>query len=169
MRPRPTCRTVISSLCLTLASCAVGSEPQPPTFERATLCIQTQNQNHAIPVEVASTPEQRAFGLMERTWLAADGGMIFLYPAPQPKSHGLWMYRTRIPLDAAFIGEDGKILRIQFMQPCLSPDRRDCPVYSAGVEYRMALEVNWGFFEQRDIRVGDVVLPPNSPCPSISQ
>lgn len=166
MRPFSLCQIVISSLCLTLASGAAGSEPKSQTFDHSTLCIQSQTQNHSISVEVASTPEQRAFGLMERTWLQADSGMLFLYPAPQPKSHGLWMYRTRIPLDAAFIGADGQILRIQSMEPCLSSNRRECTVYHAGVEYMMALEVNQGFFEERGIQVGDKLLGLNNACPS---
>lgn len=165
MQAFPSYRTLITCLCLSLASYAAASEPQPQTFEQSTLCIQTATRHHSLPVEVASTPEQRAFGLMERTSLPADGGMLFLYPALQPKNHGLWMYRTRIPLDAAFIGEDGEILRIQSMQPCLSSNRRECRVYRAGVEYLMALEVNLGFFEERGIRVGDRLLGLDSPCP----
>lgn len=169
MRPfpilRPSSALILAGLYFSLTSCAAESSPgQPLQFGQDTLCIKTATQTVVIPVEVASTPQQRAFGLMERTWLREDGGMLFLYPAPQPANHGLWMYRTRIPLDAAFIGEDGTILRIRSMQPCTSP-RGDCPVYEAGVEYTMALEVNWGFFEARGIKAGDSVMNLDAACP----
>ena len=113
-----------------------------------------------LRVEVAATEQQRAVGLMERPRLAPDQGMLFTYDAPQPAEAGFWMFHTRIPLDIAFLDAEGRIVAIRGMEPCESPDPRWCPSYAPGVEYRAALEVNRGYFEQHGIGVGARVLLP---------
>ena len=68
---------------------------------------------------------------MNRRSLGAKAGMVFLYP--QDHRGGFWMKNTLIPLDIAFSGARGKILRILTMQPC----RRDpCRIYDPKVAYR---------------------------------
>ena len=63
------------------------------------------------------------------------------------------MFNTLIPLDIAFIGEDGTIGNIVPMEPCTSPYPQWCPGYTAGVPFRTALEVNRGYFAERGIGV----------------
>jgi uncharacterized membrane protein (UPF0127 family) len=112
-------------------------------------------------VQVAASSEERSRGLMERTYLAADAGMLFIFPERQAPDTGLWMYRTRIPLDAAYLDGHGRILAIRAMEPCADPVSLNCPIYAPGVPYRAALEVNRGFFARHRIAVGDrLVLPP---------
>jgi uncharacterized membrane protein (UPF0127 family) len=138
---------------------------ESPAFDRAYICIPTASDALELSVEVARTPEQRAYGLMERERLAEDAGMLFTYPALQSSTSGFWMYRTRIPLDIAFLGADGEILSIQSMQPCASADPWQCPGYVAGVPYRSALEVNRGFFTSHGIEPGDrIVMASGSSC-----
>lgn len=129
-------------------------------FDTATVAIETADATVTLQTELARTPEQRAHGLMERTSLPRGAGMLFLYPAPQDSTGGFWMFRTRIPLDIAFLDDDGRILAIRSMVPCESPNPRVCPVTSPGRPYRGALEVNSGYFEEHGVAVGDrLVLP----------
>jgi uncharacterized protein len=138
-------------------------DPGPPQFDvaiefdTARVVIETAEARINLRVEVASTEDERAYGLMERLTLPPDYGMLFLYPGPQPPTSGFWMFRTRIPLDIAFLDEAGQILVIQRMDPCASPNPALCPVYRAGVPYHAALEVAAGAFERWGVREGDRV------------
>jgi uncharacterized membrane protein (UPF0127 family) len=97
-------------------------------------------------------------GLMERRSLAPDAGMVFLFDSTQPKDGGFWMYRTRIPLDIAYIDSAGIIGSIVAMEPCTAILTDGCPTYPAGVPYRATLEVGRGFFREHRLGVGDRVV-----------
>jgi uncharacterized membrane protein (UPF0127 family) len=103
-----------------------------------------------IAVEVADTPSEQERGLMGRTSLPADAGMVFTFP--EDHRGGFWMKDTLIPLSIAFYAGDGRILRILDMTPCT---HEPCDVYDPGVSYRGALEVNRGAFRRWGISEGD--------------
>lgn len=128
------------------------------TFETGEVLIETETDTFQLDVEIAERNEQRGLGLMERDHLPEDSGMIFLYPDPQGPDEGFYMFRTRIALDIAFMDEDGRIVAIQQMEPCQSSNPQLCRVYTPGVAYTAALEVNRGYFERRDIDLGDRVV-----------
>jgi uncharacterized protein len=130
----------------------------PIAFDSAMVRVEAAADTFRMVVELAEREEQRAYGLMERSALDDDAGMLFLYPTEQPGSSGFWMYRTRIPLDIAFLDGDGVIVRILRMEPCPSPEPRWCPTYAPGAPYRAALEANAGFFGRRGVREGDRVV-----------
>jgi uncharacterized protein len=138
--------------------------PPPVAFDTATARIETMADTLRVRVEIAERDEQRAYGLMERTSLLEDAGMIFLYRQQQPGSAGFWMYRTRIPLDIAFLDGDGTIVAILAMEPCPSPDPRWCPTYAPEVPYHAALEMNLGWFARNQVRVGDRVILERAPA-----
>jgi uncharacterized protein len=98
---------------------------------------------HAFQVELATTPQQRARGLMGRTHLAADGGMLFVFE--QSGRHCFWMRDTPLPLSIAFIDAAGRIAELADMQP--RSEALHCP----GTEIRYALEVRQGEFQRRGI------------------
>jgi hypothetical protein len=98
---------------------------------------------HVLQVELASTPQQRQRGLMGRTHLAADGGMLFVFE--QPDRHCFWMRDTPLPLSIAFIDAAGRIASLADMQP--RSETLHCP--SADVRY--ALEMRQGEFQRRGI------------------
>jgi uncharacterized membrane protein (UPF0127 family) len=123
-------------------------------FESAPARVITDTDTFHLTVDIAERDDQRAYGLMERTELGENEGMIFLYAEEQSPDAGFWMYRTRIPLDIAFYHEGGRIVRILRMDPCPHVDWRRCPTYPPGVPYYGALEVNRGWFAERGITEG---------------
>ena len=115
---------VILPLVLMLAACSsqsqqttAASQPSPsaathPVSGLAVIPL-TVSQNgkvHRFMVEVAGTNEQQARGLMFRTGMGPDEGMIF--PHSPPRGASFWMKNTVIPLDIIFIGVDGRISNI---------------------------------------------------------
>ncbi|UYG02830.1 DUF192 domain-containing protein [Halomonas sp. LR3S48] len=141
------------------------------TLQRVPLEIHAGTERHRLEVELARSSSERQKGLMDRDHLAPDAGMLFLYEEQQPAAGSFWMYRTRIPLDIAFIDADGRIAALHTMQPCLSRNPYDCPVTVAGAAYHAALEVNAGYFEERGIEEGACVSWPGrqGDCPSTAQ
>ena len=107
-----------------------------------------------VAVEEADSPAERQQGLMGRTSLGADEGMIFLFDdvADGPVTSEFWMKDTLIPLSVAFWDEDGRIVGIQDMEPCTEDP---CPTYGSPEPYIGALEVNVGFFGEHGVTTGD--------------
>ena len=141
------------------APAAVTPQPSSFAYDSAIARVATATDTFDVRVEVAERDDQRAYGLMERTALDEDAGMVFVYSVPQSATSGFWMYRTRIPLDIAFFGNDGRIVRIHQMDPCLSVDPGPCEVaarnYVPGEPYLGALEVNRGWFARHGVKAGD--------------
>ena len=127
-------------------------------FDTASVRIAARKDTTRVTVLLAESQEQHTLGLMERRSLAPNAGMLFLYPATQPATAGYWMFRTRIPLDIAFVDRTGLIRSILTMQPCTSDLAMGCPTYPPGAAYRATLEANAGFFARIGARVGDRVL-----------
>ena len=65
--------------------------------------------------ELANTPESQAKGLMFRTELGDDEGMLF--PSETPAVRSFWMKNTPIALDIIFIGPDRRITNIETAVP----------------------------------------------------
>ncbi|AAZ98616.1 exported protein [Thiobacillus denitrificans ATCC 25259] len=99
---------------------------------------------HVFEVEVAATPRARQRGLMGRTHLAADRGMLFVFE--QPGRHCFWMRDTPLPLSIAFIDAAGRIANLADMAP--RSETPHCPKR----EVRYALEVRQGEFRRRGIQ-----------------
>ena len=121
------------------------------TFERAAVCL--GDMSDPVTVEVAETGQQHSWGLMDRTDLAADAGMLFLFD--REMHVGFYMFKTRIPLDIAFFDDDRKVVAMKTMVPCVSQDPRRCAIYNPGVAFSSALEVNAGFLKRHEIKKGD--------------
>jgi uncharacterized protein len=109
-----------------------------------------------VRVEIADEETEQKRGLMERTALAEDAGMLFVFPGERPLS--FWMKDTLIPLSIAYIDGDGGIVDIQDMQPL------DESPHPSAAPAQYALEVNQGFFAERGVQVGDEAdLPVSTP------
>jgi uncharacterized membrane protein (UPF0127 family) len=118
--------------------------------ETGSVTIETAKGPQRFAVELATTPDQMALGLMYRESLPEDAGMLFVYPSTQPVA--FWMKNTLIPLDMLFIGPDGHIRRIAERTVPLST----IPVPSVD-PVRAVLEINGGLAEKLGIKTGDMV------------
>ena len=101
---------------------------------------------------IADTPEKREMGLMFRRSLPSDHGMLFSFPKKQRLA--FWMANTYIPLQIAFVDDDGKIGEIRNMAPLSTRAIR------SSREYRYALETCAGWFDKNGIVVGAQVAMP---------
>lgn len=111
---------------------------------------------HLIKAEVAASGAQREQGLMFREQMPANAGMVFVFDAPATQC--MWMKNTLLPLSVAFIDAQGKIVNIEDMQP----RTLDSHCSAKGVAVRYALEMNLGWFKQKNIKPGTQIdnLPP---------
>lgn len=106
-----------------------------------------------LNVEIARTPDQQALGLMFRTSLADDQGMLFPHEAPRVST--MWMRNTYIPLDMVFILEDGTIHRIEERTEPFSER-----IISSGVPVSAVLEIAGGAARRLGLKAGDKVRHP---------
>lgn len=132
--------------------CFSGAVLAEERFGAGVVTIQSGPKRHIVKVEVAATAETRERGLMFRSDLPEDQGMLFIQP--EVGRGGFWMKNTLIPLSIAFIDPSGRIVDIKDMEPCRE---EPCPVYSPIAPYQYALEVKKGYFQKRGIKVGDRV------------
>jgi hypothetical protein len=128
----------------------VQLERSPAGLEQVQLTILSDGREHRFTVEVARTAEEQATGLMNRSSLAPDRGMIFPFEAPRYAS--FWMKNTLIPLDMIFVRADGTIANIEANTVPLSLQ----PVYSDG-PVAAVLELAGGRSAELGINAGDKV------------
>ena len=120
---RPLFAAFALSLVLPLTACGSGAS-EADRAATVPLTIAAADGTHRFRVEVARTAEEQAQGLMFRTGLPADGGMLF--PFEKPRIASFWMKNTLIPLDMIFVRADGSIDRIaentipQSLEPVVS-------------------------------------------------
>ena len=119
---------------------------EPPAQE--VIAVTADGAKHVLHAEIADTDETRRDGLMFRTEMAEDHGMLFVFPEARPL--GFWMRNTLIPLDMIFIRDDGTIHHIH--QNARPQDETIVP--SQGPVSRV-LELNGGAAERMGLKEGD--------------
>jgi len=124
------------------------SAPAPVALE--TVTIDTDRGPAVFTVEIADDEAERQRGLMYRTSLAPDAGMLFIWNKAAPRA--FWMRNTYIPLDIIYIGADGRIVSIAAMTEPFN----ETPVPSDGPALGV-LEIAGGRAGQLGIAVGDRV------------
>jgi uncharacterized membrane protein (UPF0127 family) len=127
--------------------------PQPTLPQQPLTITDDTGKPHAFTVEMATTPQQQDTGLMFRTAVPADAGMLFVFPTAQPEP--FWMKNTLVPLDMVFINPDGTIRAIAENTVPFSL----APVDSGGPVLAV-LELQGGITAKDDISVGDRVAAP---------
>jgi uncharacterized membrane protein (UPF0127 family) len=114
--------------------------------------VQLTAADHVIDARVARTPEQRALGLMHRTELDPNEGMLFV--CDEHAVQRFWMKDTPVPLSIAFLDDDGTILHVDDLDP---HSLEGC---SSRQPVRYVLEMPQGWFRERGIGPGDRVAGP---------
>lgn len=104
---------------------------------------------YRIEVQLATTPGQRATGLMHRRDMPPHEGMLFVFE--QPGVQCFWMKNTVLPLTAAFVADDGTIVNLAQMKPMTEDS------HCSSRPVRFVLEMNQGWFEQRALKPGFVL------------
>jgi hypothetical protein len=147
---------IIASLaaCQSSTSNAVELERSPAGLEQVPLTIVADGKTHRFTVEVAKTPAEQATGLMNRSALAPDRGMIFPFPSPRVAS--FWMKNTLIPLDMIFVRADGTIANVEANTVPLSLQ----PVFAVE-PVAAVLEIPGGRAAELGIEAGDKVEWPH--------
>jgi hypothetical protein len=133
---------ILAGACLTSAAAA---QTGPQSLPRIRLNAGIYN----IDAELAQTAEEREIGLMFRTSLGAGEGMLFAFGRPGEQC--FWMKNTLIPLDVAFIADDGAIVNIDRMKP------QTLDSHCSAKPVRFVLEMNDGWFAKRGIKAGQKV------------
>ena len=127
------------ALVLLLAAAPALAQPQLPV-------AQLSAGMHLIRAEVAADFASRARGLMHRSTMPQNAGMLFIFD--ELAIHCMWMKNTFIPLSVAFMDERGTIVSISDMQP--HSEESHCAARPA----LYALEMERGWFEKRGIKPG---------------
>lgn len=118
--------------------------------EQPFVVIHNSSGEHRFRVELATSPQERARGLMFREHMDEDAGMLFLFDGMQVQS--FWMKNTKLPLDMLFLDEEGAIVGIVENAEPLTLTAR-----SVGLPSRYVLELNGGTSRRLGIAAGQRV------------
>ena len=131
---------------------AYPEAPHVEGFQRDTLKLKKQNGEVLhFNVELATNTAEQSQGLMFRTELAEDAGMLFLFSTSRLRN--FWMKNTLIPLDIIFLHEDGHIHHIHH-----NARPQDLTRITSKYPSRAALEIPGGVAGRMGIAEGDQVI-----------
>lgn len=102
---------------------------------------------YRIEAEVADTPQAREYGLMGRTHLDANAGMLFVFD--EPRAYCMWMKNTLVPLSVGFFDADGRLINVEEMKA-----RTEDSHCAKGLA-TYALEMNAQWFSKHGIEPGE--------------
>lgn len=145
IRPRLTSPAGACLVMLAGALACLNTQAASLKTERLTIA------HHSFTVEIATTQAQWAHGLMFRTHMAANHGMLFVFP--DSESRYFWMKNTLIPLDMLFFDANRRLINIAAdMPPCKVAN---CPTYNSSAPAKYVLELNGDVAKKFGIKAGD--------------
>ena len=127
------------------------SEPtraQPELQKQALTIVSRGGARHVFSVELARTPREQQVGLMFRTHIADDGGMLFIWPYPQQSE--MWMENCPVPEDMLFVDAAGTVHSI-----AENTVAESLAHISSGGVVKATIELQGGLTARLGIRVGD--------------
>lgn len=142
MTPPNAMKFMLASVLMFVSTIALAQDVPQLDLPRTTL----KAGMHLIQAQVASTPQQRAVGLMHRADMPANEGMLFVFE--QAAVQCFWMKNTLLPLTAAFVQDDGTVVNLADMQP------QSLDSHCSARPVRYVLEMHQGWFAKRGIQNG---------------
>ncbi len=103
-----------------------------------------------VTAELAMNQIQIATGMMFRTEMAENEGMLFIFARPHRPA--FYMKNTKVPLNIAYLDEEGTILELHELQPL-----NETPVEAASERVQFVLEMNKGWFHRHNVAVGSLI------------
>jgi uncharacterized protein len=141
-------RYLLLTTLLPLACCG----PKPTSLDDFPTRPITLPGGQVIRVESMVSDFDLLRGMMFRTSLAPDHGMLFIYR--KPDNYQLWMYQTLIPLDAVWLDSNRDIVEIvENVQPCKTPASK-CPKYGGKQISSYSLEIGAGMVKKYGLQIG---------------
>jgi uncharacterized protein len=107
---------------------------------------------HVIDAQIATTPDERATGLMHRKEMPQHEGMLFVFESPSQQC--FWMKNTLLPLSVAFVADDGTIVNVDEMKP------QTLDSHCSARPVRYVLEMNTGWFSKKGLKAGQKLSGP---------
>lgn len=138
--------------CTGIPSIGLTDSPTPPTLDHGLAVIQTPNGS-TIYAEIADTPEKRTRGLMYRTNMAPDRGMLFTFSEPGLLT--FWMKNTKMALDMLWLDQKGTIVHIEREVPICERTDNLCPRYRSTTSANFVLELKNGQAEKLGLKKGN--------------
>jgi uncharacterized membrane protein (UPF0127 family) len=118
----------------------LAQEEEPQGFSTITAQItKPDGEVCQVCLWLADSTDERGRGLMDVTGLGEPLGMAFLFE--EPVNRNFFMFQTPTPLSIAWFAEDGSMVGVADMAPCLEANSADCPRYSPGAAYQLVIEV----------------------------
>ncbi len=138
--------TMLGAVLTALSLEAFAQTAQTSTLPVKPLTIGT----HKVQAEIAATPSDRQQGLMFRTSMPSNQGMLFVFD--ESAGHCFWMRNTPLPLTIGFIDETGVLIHTADMAPF--DETSHCPTKPA----KYALEMNQGWFSKFHVKIGTKII-----------
>ncbi|UCE63349.1 MAG: DUF192 domain-containing protein [Nitrospirota bacterium] len=151
--------SIVLSLVVTLAGAidasAAGLTVQHGSRATKGLAVISTPNGDKVFAEIADTPAKRAEGLMSRTSLPPDHGMLFIFS--EPGQWTFWMKNTKISLDILWLDTDGKVVHLESNVPICTRTDEGCPRYHPSKKALYALELRAGMAKRLGIPKGTVL------------
>jgi len=133
--------------CALLVLCLMATVPARAQDAQMNLRrVQIGAGMYKIDAQVAAAPREREVGLMFRKEMPQQEGMLFVFE--EPATQCFWMKNTLLPLTAAFVADDGRIVNLVDMQPQTTDS------HCSQEPVRYVLEMNQGWFDRKNIKTG---------------
>ena len=140
---------VLLSILTSIGMAAEDSQTQEPNFASAEIKLTAGKGGAPIifTVRLATTPRERAYGLMFSPPLATKTGMLFLFEDARPRS--FWMKNTPIALDILFFDSFGRLVKLI---PSATPN--SLVLRNSGAAAKYVLEIGGGEAARFNLTVG---------------